>query len=83
MIWGRFAAQSSLLRDEVWGGILPVNCHRFECKVGLPATHCLLLEVFELSGQSPDREFGWGGTPAKSQRWCPEAVLSFDRNEAL
>jgi len=27
-------------------------------------------------------EFGWGGTRAKQQRMCPEALLSVNRNHA-
>jgi len=40
----------------------------------------LVLNVME---HSLFREFGWGGTPVISQRRCPEAVLSVNRNHLL
>jgi len=38
---------------------------------------------FEFRDSSLCGEFGWGGTPVKSQRRCPEAILSANRNRTL
>ena len=42
-----------------------------------------LISFLELRNSSLCREFGWGGTPVKLQRRCPEAVLSVNRNHTL
>ena len=65
---GRHAAQPQG-RDEVRGGLLPVHCHRFE-RASNPLRWFATLSyplwtALELLGQSSDREFGWGGAPAK------------------
>ena len=35
-----------------------------------------------VSAKTSCGEFGWGGTPVKRQRRCPEALLSVNRNHA-
>jgi len=36
-----------------------------------------------LNESRSDGEFGWGGTPAITQRWCLEVLLSAKRNHPL